>query len=84
MLVGHFAVGFAAKRVEPRVSVGTVLLAAMLADILWTVFMFALWVMVPLLTHVWYNNIGAYWVDAMRTYRLRATRGRVCGSIRSS
>lgn len=41
MLVGHFAVGLAAKRIEPAVSVGTLVLAAMLADLLWCVFLFA-------------------------------------------
>jgi hypothetical protein len=34
MLVGHFAVGFAAKRVEPALSLGTLVFAAMLADVL--------------------------------------------------
>ncbi len=41
MLVGHFAVGLAAKRAEPKVSLGTFVLAAMLADLLWCVFMIA-------------------------------------------
>jgi hypothetical protein len=35
MFVGHFAVGLAAKRVAPAVSLGTLVLAAMLADLLW-------------------------------------------------
>lgn len=39
MLVGHFAVAFAAKRIGPRSSLGTLMLAAMLADVLWCVFM---------------------------------------------
>ncbi len=39
MLVGHFAVGLAAKRVAPAVSLGTLVLAAMLADVLWCAFM---------------------------------------------
>lgn len=34
MFVGHLAVGLAAKRIEPRVSIGTWMLAAMLADLL--------------------------------------------------
>jgi hypothetical protein len=38
MHVGHFAVGMVAKRVEPRISLGTAVFAAMLADILWCVF----------------------------------------------
>jgi hypothetical protein len=41
MLVGHFAVALAAKRVEPRVSLGTLVLAAMLENLLWCVFMIA-------------------------------------------
>jgi membrane-bound metal-dependent hydrolase YbcI (DUF457 family) len=39
MLVGHLAVGFAAKRVEPKISLGTLVLAAMFADFLWCIFM---------------------------------------------
>ena len=41
MLVGHFAVAFLGKRIEPRISLGTLMLAAMLADILWCAFMIA-------------------------------------------
>jgi len=41
MLVGHLAVGLAGKRVEPRISLGTLVLAALLADLLWCVFMIA-------------------------------------------
>ena len=41
MLVGHFAIGLTAKRVEPKISIGTLVLAAMLADFLWCVFMLA-------------------------------------------
>jgi len=35
MFVGHFAVGFAAKRWAPKVSFGTLILAASLSDVLW-------------------------------------------------
>lgn len=35
MFLGHFALGFAAKRVAPPVSLGTLFLAAQLADLLW-------------------------------------------------
>lgn len=38
MLVGHFAVAFAAKRIEPQISLGTLVLATMFLDILWLVF----------------------------------------------
>jgi len=41
VFVGHFAVGLAAKRIAPAVSLGTLVLAAMLADLLWCVFMIA-------------------------------------------
>ena len=41
MFVGHFAVGLGAKRIAPQVSLGTLVLAAMLADLLWCVFMLA-------------------------------------------
>jgi membrane-bound metal-dependent hydrolase YbcI (DUF457 family) len=41
MLVGHIAVGLAAKRVTPRVSLGTTVLAALLPDLLWCVFLLA-------------------------------------------
>ena len=35
MFIGHFALGFAAKRVVPRVSVAALFGAAQLADLLW-------------------------------------------------
>jgi hypothetical protein len=35
MFIGHFAVAFAAKRVAPSVSLGTLFLAAQLADLVW-------------------------------------------------
>ena len=41
MHVGHFAVGFVAKRVEAKLSLGTLVLAALLADFLWCGFMLA-------------------------------------------
>jgi len=41
MFVGHFAVGLAGKRLAPSVSLGTLVLAAMLADLLWCIFMIA-------------------------------------------
>lgn len=39
MFVGHFAVGFAGKRVAPAVSLGTLFLAAQLLDLLWPTFL---------------------------------------------
>jgi LexA-binding, inner membrane-associated putative hydrolase len=41
MLVGHFAVALAGKRIEPRLSLGTLTLAAMLPDLLWPIFTMA-------------------------------------------
>jgi membrane-bound metal-dependent hydrolase YbcI (DUF457 family) len=38
VFVGHFAVGFLAKRVAPKVSLGTLILAAALSDVLWILF----------------------------------------------
>lgn len=35
MFLGHFGVGLAAKPLQPRVSLGTLFLAAQLADLLW-------------------------------------------------
>lgn len=41
MLIGHFAVGLVAKRIEPQVSAGTMVLAAMFTDLLWCELMLA-------------------------------------------
>lgn len=41
MFIGHFAVGFAAKRVAPRASLATLFAAVQLADILWPIFVAA-------------------------------------------
>jgi len=38
MFIGHFALGFAAKRIVPRVPLPLLLTAAQLADLLWPVF----------------------------------------------
>ncbi len=39
MFIGHFAVGFAAKRVAPRVSLGTLVLSVQLLDLIWPIFL---------------------------------------------
>ena len=39
MFIGHFALGFGAKRVAPAVSLGTAFLACQLADLLWPTFL---------------------------------------------
>jgi len=41
MFIGHFAVGFAAKRVVPRVSLAMLLTAAIFADTLWPLLVLA-------------------------------------------
>jgi len=41
LFIGHFALGFAAKRAAPRQSLATLFAAAQLADLLWTVLVFA-------------------------------------------
>src|SRR4051794_20707506 len=38
MFIGHFGVALAAKRVAPRVSLGTSMLASQFLDVLWPVF----------------------------------------------
>jgi hypothetical protein len=43
MFLGHIAVGFAGKRVAPRTSLGTLLLAPLLLDALWPVFLALGW-----------------------------------------
>lgn len=35
MFIGHFAVAFAAKKVQPKISLGTLFLAAQFPDLLW-------------------------------------------------
>ena len=41
MLAGHVAAGFLGKRIAPSLSLGTVVLAALAADLLWGVFLIA-------------------------------------------
>jgi membrane-bound metal-dependent hydrolase YbcI (DUF457 family) len=39
MFIGHYALGFAAKRLAPRTSLGTLFVAPTLADLLWPIFL---------------------------------------------
>ena len=39
MFIGHYAVGFLAKRAAPQVSLGTLFLAAQFLDLLWPIFL---------------------------------------------
>jgi membrane-bound metal-dependent hydrolase YbcI (DUF457 family) len=41
MFLGHFGLAFAAKKVAPRPSLGTLILAAQLADVIWPVLLLA-------------------------------------------
>ena len=41
MFIGHFAVGFASKRVAPQTSLGLLLAAPLLADVIWPVLVLA-------------------------------------------
>lgn len=43
MFIGHFAVGFASKRVAPKTSVALLIAAALFADILWPIFLLLGW-----------------------------------------
>jgi membrane-bound metal-dependent hydrolase YbcI (DUF457 family) len=41
MFIGHFAMGYAAKRLAPRTSLGTLFAAAQLPDVIWPVLLLA-------------------------------------------
>src|SRR6476619_357135 len=41
MFIGHFGVGFGAKRAAPRTSLGTLFLSAQFIDLLWPVMLLA-------------------------------------------
>ncbi len=43
MFIGHFAVGFAAKRLAPRTSLGLLIGASLGLDLLWPIFVLAGW-----------------------------------------
>lgn len=43
MFLGHYGVAFALKRAEPKLSLGTLFVAAQLADLLWGVFLLVGW-----------------------------------------
>lgn len=43
MFIGHFAVGLAAKAAQPKVSLGTLFLAAQFLDLLWPTLLLAGW-----------------------------------------
>jgi FtsH-binding integral membrane protein len=39
MFLGHYGVGFASKKIEPRASLGTYIMAAVFLDLLWPIFL---------------------------------------------
>jgi hypothetical protein len=41
MFIGHFAVGFACKRLAPRASLGALMAAPLFLDLLWPLFLIA-------------------------------------------
>jgi membrane-bound metal-dependent hydrolase YbcI (DUF457 family) len=43
MFIGHYAVGFAAKRAAPNTSLGLLMAAPILLDLLWPIFLLAGW-----------------------------------------
>ena len=43
MFIGHFAVGFASKRLAPRTNVALLITAALFLDILWPIFVLVGW-----------------------------------------
>ena len=43
MFIGHFAVAFAAKKAAPKASLGTLIAAAQLVDLLWPIFLLLGW-----------------------------------------
>lgn len=75
MFIGHFGLALAAKKVAPRPSLGTLLLAALLVDGVWPVFLLLRWESVeivpgittvtPLLfvSYPWTHSLvaGAFW-----------------------
>lgn len=43
MFIGHFAAGFATKKIAPQVSLGTMFMATQFIDLIWPLFMLAGW-----------------------------------------
>jgi hypothetical protein len=63
MFLGHFAVALGAKKAAPRASLGTLVLGAQLADLLWPVFLLLGWEqvrIVPGITRVTPLNFISY------------------------
>jgi membrane-bound metal-dependent hydrolase YbcI (DUF457 family) len=61
MFIGHYALGFAAKRLVPRTSLGTLFAAPTLADLLWPVFLLLGWEHARLVPNA--NPFLVLWLD---------------------
>jgi membrane-bound metal-dependent hydrolase YbcI (DUF457 family) len=61
MFIGHYALGFAAKRLAPRTSLGTLFAAPTLADLLWPVFLLLGWEHARLVPNT--NPFLVLWLD---------------------
>jgi hypothetical protein len=55
VFLGHFGIGFGAKAAAPRVSLGTLFLAAQFVDLLWPTLLLVIW---------------AFWIDRHRAAHL--------------
>ena len=66
MFISHFGLGFAAKRVAPRVSLGTAFLAAQFLDLLWPTFLLLGIESVRIAP----GATAVYWADAHRDARI--------------
>ena len=57
MFIGHFGIGFGAKSAAPKVSLGSLFLAAQFIDLLWpTLLLLGKWLLV----------LWGYWIDKHR------------------
>jgi membrane-bound metal-dependent hydrolase YbcI (DUF457 family) len=61
VFIGHYALGFAAKRLVPRTSLGTLFAAPTLADLLWPVFLLLGWEHARLVPNA--NPFLVLWLD---------------------
>ncbi|HWC72468.1 MAG TPA: hypothetical protein VG454_00925 [Gemmatimonadales bacterium] len=61
MFIGHYALGLAAKKAAPRTSLGTLFVAAQLADLLWPIFLLLGWEHVHTIPNT--NSFLVAWFD---------------------
>ena len=73
MFIGHFGVGFAAKKYAPAVSLGVLFIAAQFIDLLWPALLLLGLERVRVLAVAWAGQAQwlivawGYWVDRHRT-----------------